>query len=253
MKNSIAKKTAFILGILFIFIVWIIGEAVKDNSYIFPSVSDTFDALVDLFTEPNIYKHTYKVLGYTLLRLTISVVGCFVLGTILALLAYRFKAIKWFFKPSISLFKTLPIAVVIILLWVLSKDFAPYYIVSVVVLPVVYEAVLIGLENISSDILDEVKLNCGITPKVIFKVLLPIVFPAILTALIQSIGLGLKVLVMAEYIMQTEYSIGNEFIYYKEISMEMEYLYAWSIILIIFVLLFEIIISYISKKKDLVL
>ena len=39
----------------------------------------------------------------------------------------------------------------------------------------------------------------------------------------------------------------------QEISMEMEYLYAWSIILIIFVLLFEIIISYISKKKDLVL
>lgn len=250
MKNSIAKKTSFVLGILFIFIVWIIGEALIENSYIMPSVGDTFKALIDLFTKT----HTYKVLGYTLLRLGISVIGCFVLGIILALLAYKFKGVKWFFKPSISLFKTLPIAVVILLLWVLlKKEMAPYYIISVVILPVVYEAILIGLENISSDILDEVKLNCGITPKVIFKVLLPIVFPAILTALIQSIGLGLKVLIMAEYIMNTEYSIGNEFIYYKDVAMEMEYLYAWSIVLVMFVLTFEIIVSYISKKKDLVL
>ena len=167
---------------------------------------------------------------------------------------YKFRNFKWFVKPSVSLFKTLPIAVVILLLWVLlKKDLAPYYIVGVVVLPVVYEAVLIGLENISSDILDEVKLSCGVTPKVIFKVLLPLVFPAILTALVQSIGLGLKVLVMAEYIMNTEYSIGNEFIYYKDLAMDMEYLYAWSIILIIFVLSSEILISFFSKKKDLVL
>ena len=206
--------------------------------------------MIDLFSKA----HTYKVLGYTLLRLLISIVACFVLGVVLSLLAYKFRNFKWFVKPSVSLFKTLPIAVVILLLWVLlKKELAPYYIVGVVVLPVVYEAVLIGLENISSDILDEVKLSCGVTPKVIFKVLLPLVFPAILTALVQSIGLGLKVLVMAEYIMNTEYSIGNEFIYYKDLAMDMEYLYAWSIILIIFVLSSEILISYISKKKDLVL
>ena len=250
MKNSIAKKTSFVLGILFIFIVWIIGEAIVNNSYIIPSVGDTFKALIDLFSKA----HTYKVLGHTLLRLLISIVACFVLGVVLALLAYKFRNFKWFVKPSVSLFKTLPIAVVILLLWVLlKKDLAPYYIVGVVVLPVVYEAVLIGLENISSDILDEVKLSCGVTPKVIFKVLLPLVFPAILTALVQSIGLGLKVLVMAEYIMNTEYSIGNEFIYYKDLAMDMEYLYAWSIILIIFVLSSEILISFFSKKKDLVL
>ena len=134
----------------------------------------------------------------------------------------------------------------------MNKELAPYYIVGVVVLPVVYEAILIGLENINKDVLDEIKLSTGITPKVIFNIHFPMIFPAILTAIIQSVGLGLKVLVMAEYISQPNYSIGNEFVYYKDIALEMEYLYAWSIILILFVLSVEILISYISHRKDLV-
>ena len=249
MKNSIAKKIYFSLGILFVFIIWIIGEAIIDNNYVIPTISDTFKALLDLFSKG----HTYKVLGYTLLRLFISVSICFILGMLLAVLAYNFERFKWFIKPIITLFKTLPIAVVIILLLIiLNKELAPYYIVGVVVLPVVYEAILIGLENINKDVLDEVKLSTGITPKVIFNIHFPMIFPAILTAIIQSVGLGLKVLVMAEYISQPNYSIGNEFVYYKDIALEMEYLYAWSIILILFVLSVEILISYISHRKDLV-
>ena len=250
MKNSIVKKICLSLGILFIFIIWIIGETIIDNSYVVPSILDTLRALLDLFTKG----HTYQVLGHTLLRLLLSISISFILGLLLAILSYKFKGFKWFNKPLIILFKTLPIAVVIILLWImLGRDYAPYYIVGVVVLPVVYEAVLIGFENINADILDEVKITSNITPKVVCKVHLPIIFPSILTAVIQSIGLGLKVLVMAEYITQPEYSIGNEFVYYRDITLEMEYLYAWSIILILFVLGVELLISYISKKRDLVL
>ena len=67
MKNSIAKKAYFSLGILFIFIIWIIGEAVINNSYVVPSIANTFEALLNLFTKG----HTYKVIGYTLLRLVL--------------------------------------------------------------------------------------------------------------------------------------------------------------------------------------
>lgn len=250
MKNSIDKKIYFSLGILFIFVIWVVGQSVINNSYVVPKLGETFKALGDLFTK----SHTYIVLGHTLLRLFLSISFYFVVGLLLAILSYKFKGFKWFIKPIITLLKTLPIAVVIILLWImLGTEYAPYYIVGVVVLPIIYEAVLIGFENINNDILDEVKISNGISPKVIFKVLLPITFPAILTSLIQSIGLGLKVLVMAEYITQPRYSIGNEFVYYKDIALQMEYLFAWSILLIIFVLSIELLISYFSKKKDLVL
>lgn len=249
MKDSIAKKVYFSLGILIIFILWVIGEAYINNSYVIPSIGDTFKALLDLFTKA----HTYKVLGYTLIRLISAISICFMLGLLLAILSYNFGGFKWFIKPTITLLKTLPIAVVIILLLIiLNKELAPFYVVGVVVLPVVYEAILMGLENINKDILDEVKITTSINPKVLYKVHLPLIFPSILTAIIQSVGLGLKVLVMGEYIAQPNYSIGNEFVFYKDIAVKMEYLYAWSIILILFVLSVELLISYVSKKKNLV-
>ena len=124
MKNSIAKKIYFSLGILFIFVIWIVGEATFKNSYVIPSVLDTFKALGNLFTKG----HTYKVLGYTLLRLITSISICFLLGILLAVLSYKFKGFKWFIKPLITLLKTLPIAVVIILLlFMLSEEYAHYY------------------------------------------------------------------------------------------------------------------------------
>lgn len=250
MKDSIVKKIYFTLGILLIFIIWVIGEATIKNDYIVPSISSTMKALGELLIDT----HTYKVLGHTLLRLVISISVCFLLGVVLAVLSYNFYRVRWLLKPIISLFKTLPIVVVIILLFVmLDRELSPYYIVGVVVLPVVYEAILIGLDNINTDILDDVKISSNTTPYVLTKVHLPIIFPSILTAIIQSIGLGFKVLVMGEYITQPKYSIGNEFVHYKEVAAEMEYLYAWSMIIIIIVLGLEVLISYISRKKDLVL
>lgn len=239
------KKTYYFLGILFLFVIWFLASSSYSNDYIVPSIDLTFKALTNLISDG----YTYKILGYTLLRLVVTVGVCFILGIFLAVISnvsYRFKA---FIRPTIVLLKTLPIAVVIILLLIIwGRENSPYFIVGVVVLPLIYEATLIGLENIDSDILNEVKMLSGVNSFVVRKVYLPLTFPYILTALIQSIGLGLKVLVMAEFIAQPRYSIGNELVFYKEIACQMEFVYAWSIILIIFVLIVEYLIQYLSKK-----
>lgn len=246
MINSIiqSKKTYYTLGILFIFVIWFLGSSSFKNDYVIPSLDVTFDALGKLLED----KYTYKVLGHTLLRLVISIGICFILGVMLAVisnLSYKFKA---FIRPCIVLLKTLPIAVVIIMLLIIyGRENSPYVIVGVVVFPLIYEATVIGLENIDSNIKDEVKMLSGINGDVLCRVYLPLTFPYILTSIIQSIGLGLKVLVMAEYITQPRVSIGNELVFYRNEAI-MEYVYAWSLILIIFVLIVEYLISYLSKK-----
>lgn len=248
--NSIIKdkKSYYVLGILFIFVVWGILSVSFKNDYIVPSIDLTFKALADLF----VTKSTYEILGYTLLRLIFSVGVCFILGVLLAVfssISYRFKA---FVKPLIVLLKTLPIAVIIIMLLIMfTKEYAPLYIVGVVVFPIIYEATLAGLENIDSNIRDEIKMLSNNNFTVVRKVYLPLTFPYIMTSIIQSIGLGLKVLVMAEYISQPKYSIGNELVFYIN-DVSMEYVYAWSIILIVFVLIFELIVLKMSKNKALV-
>jgi len=249
MKNSTTKikTTYYVLGILFLFVSWFVVSAIFQNNYIVPTIKDSALALWDLLRQG----YTYKVLGFTLLRLLIAISICFILGVSLAVLSNRFYRFQAFVKPTITLLKTLPIAVVIIFLLVMfDRENAPYFIVSVVVLPLIYEATLMGLENIDKSIKDEIKLLTKPNFYVFSKVYLPITFPFILTSLIQSVGLGLKVLVMAEYLSQPKYSIGAEIIYYQDIAVKMEYVYAWSIILVIFVLVVEFILIKLSKKNS---
>ena len=129
-----------------------------------------------------------------------------------------------------------------------TREYAPLYVVGVVAFPLIYTISLSGFESIDSYIKDEVRLLTNNNVQVVGKIYLPLSFPYLLTAIVQSFGLGLKVLVMAEYLSQPKYSIGNEIVFYKDIAVSMEYVYAWSIILIIFVLLFEFLISGITKK-----
>ena len=239
------KNTYFILGILFIFIVWEFSKVSFNNDYIVPGVEATFSSLFKLLKD----NYTYVVLGYTLLRLIISIVACFIIGVMLAVLSkmsYHFKA---FISPAMTLFKTLPIAVLIILLLVMLKSRALYYIVGVVILPLIFEATINGLEAIDSNILDEVKMLSNTNITVVKKIYLPLTLPYIFTALLQSFGLGLKVLVMAEFISNAKHSIGYEIMLYKDHYNEMSYVYAWSIILIIFILLVDYSINMIKKRS----
>ncbi len=78
---------------------------------------------------------------------------------------------------------------------------------------------------------------------------MPLTLPYIFTALLQSFGLGLKVLVMAEFISNAKHSIGYEIMLYKDHFNDMSYVYAWSIILIIFVLAVDYVVNIVHKKS----
>ena len=245
--NSIIKnkKTYYVLGILFIFVLWELLSIISDNDFVVPSVELTFDALGKILID----KNTYTILASTLLRLVISISVCFVLGVVLAVLSNLSNHFKSFIKPIVVLLKTLPMAAVIIMLLVMvGRSYSPYFIIGVVVFPLIYEATLNGLEGIDKDIKDEVKLLSGNNFQVFKSIYIPLTLPHILTSLIQSVGLGLKVLVMAEFIAETKNSIGEAIRFYKN-EATTEYVFAWSIILIIFVLLVDSIINILKKRS----
>lgn len=239
------KNTYFILGILFIFVLWSIGEGYFKNDYIVPGVGQTFGSLLELLQD----WHTYYVLGFTISRIVLSLSICFVIGVSLAIvsnLSYKFKS---FIKPIVVLLKTLPVAVVIILLLFIFDSDSLYYIVGVVVFPIIYEGTLNGFESIDKNIIEEIKMDSGVNFMVLKDIYLPLTLPHILTSLLQSFGLGLKALVMAEFISNAKPSIGNEIIYYKNYLGEMSYVFAWSIILVLFVLGIDFVINILKKKS----
>ena len=241
------KRTYFILGVLFVFVLWETAKISYNNDYIVPGVEQTLSSLFKLLTEV----YTYNVLVHTFFRLIISIFICLIFSIILALLSIVSTRFKSFIRPIITLFKTLPIAVLIILLLVMLKDNSLYYIVGVVVLPLIYEATIKGFESIDKNIVDEVKMLSNVNLTVVKQIYLPLTLPHVFTSLLQSFGLGLKVLVMAEFIANVKHSIGYEIMLYKDHYNDMSFVYAWSIILILLVLFVDYFVN-IAHKKSLV-
>ena len=87
----------------------------------------------------------------------------------------------------------------------------------------------------------------NVTPYIIYKVYLPIIGPYLISSIIASLGLGLKVMVMAEFISQTPKTIGyslNE----EKMFLEIDNVFAWTIILILFMLIVEFVLKFVQKK-----
>jgi NitT/TauT family transport system permease protein len=247
MKNSTTKsnKIFLILGVVFIFLLWELLSLISQNDFIVPSISNTMKALGEILTIGD----TYNILFSTILRLLSSITICFILALTLAVFSNINERVKYFLKPLISLLKTLPVATIIIMLLVMiGRSIAPYFIVGLVVLPLIYEIVLNALEAIDKDIIDEVKMvSSGKDFTVLKRIYLPLITPYLLTSLIQAFGLGLKVLVMAEFIAETKNSIGEVIRFYKNEALT-EYVFAWTIILVLFILLIDLLLHYIKKK-----
>ena len=147
-----------------------------------------------------------------------------------------------------TLMRTTPVAaVIIILLMIFGNIKSPYIITSLVILPIMYEGILVSFENIDQGIIDEVKMLSNLNFRVAKEVYLPIVTPQILSTLVATIGLGLKVMVMSEFIAQPNNTIGYVMLQEKNF-LEMDYVFAWTIILVVFVLLVEELLKIIKTK-----
>ena len=247
MMSSIIKNknTYFWLGVIFILVGWTILSAIINNDYVVPSIDLVLNALGKLICE----KHTYLVLLNTLLRVFVAILACLVMGLLVGSLSYCSSRFEYFVKPIIILFKSLPLVVMIVLILLqFTENMAVFYIVSVVVFPVMYEATLNGLRTVDTGIIEDIRMVSNINFKVILNIHLKLALPSIITGIIQSFGLGLKVLVMAEYISQPEYSIGREIVFYNDIAVDKSYVFAWSFILIVFIIIFELLIANLSKR-----
>jgi len=150
------------------------------------------------------------------------------------------RGIATFLTPTVTILRTLPVVsiILVILIWV-GYEKAPYIITFLMIFPVVYQAILEGIRHIDVKLIEALKLeHDGINLLIIKDLYLPLITPFLKTAFLQSIGLGIKVLVMSEFIAQTKNSIG-QMIYLEKQNLHFHLVFAWTIILVIIVLLIE--------------
>lgn len=247
------KIVFFLLGIAFIFFLWWLVSYLA-NSSILPGPVDTFNALGPLFLQ----SFFYASLGYTLLRVILTLLICFILGGLLGTLSALFKPLGTFLYPLISVLRVYPTIIFLVIIVILVNDrLSPYVISSLVLFPIIYQAFYEGINNIDDDIIKSLRIEGNVRhPKNVFKVLLPLSFPYIALSITQTVGLGLKVTMMAELLgsSNTLPGLGNLIKIYQQ-DANYAGIYAVAIVSIMLTIFIDIglyfLKKYIFKKYDL--
>lgn len=250
MKNSIGrnkdKQKYSLIGIIFVLITWFIASIIVDNELAIPRIPSVISSTISIFKNPA----NWLVIFYTFLRLIISIIIAFCLSMIILLFTIWNKKLINFFKQIITVLKTIPVAamIIILLMWFGSHK-SPIIITTLIIFPLMIESFLAGIDNIDIGYIEEIRINGENFWVSVFKVYLPMIYSFIYMGLIQSMGLGLKVLVTAELISQTPFSIGDK-LYSHKVYLDMSGLFAWVLILVVIVMVLEFFI-YLIKKKNL--
>ncbi len=225
-----------ILSVLLLLVVWYAYALFIDNVFILPKPTQVFIELFDLLRNIS----TYTIILSSFQRLFIAITIASTLGIIFGLLAGGYRRIAAFLHPLVTTLRSLPVASIIVILLILSRDrtSAIYTITFLMIFPIIFESTKQGVLNIDTSIKQALDLEPHRRIKILRYIYLPLAFPYIKTGFLQSIGLGFKVLVMAEFIAQTDNSIGKT-LYISSTSIYYETVFAWTIIIIVIVLMIE--------------
>lgn len=235
------------ISILAIIVIWILWSKGVNNSLIAPSVFQTFEALGNILGEGK----SYLYIGGTLLRLAISVLISVGLGMLLGFLSGMFSKALDFLYPIITALRTIPIIAIILIIWMaVGSDNSPLIVTSLILLPISFQAIYEGVIELNkNEFMEAYRLDSRLSMKVIGYVHIPLLIPYIKLALVQSIGLGVKVLVMAEFTSGTSNSIGYAILRANN-AIEFDRIFAWTIILIVFVVLIEFFVDRFKKRIE---
>lgn len=235
------KKTGLtILSIFFIFLVWVVAGAIVDNSLLLPKPVDVIVAFGKIFIETD----SLSVILFTILRLLVGVLIASLLGLLLGILAGFKNSFATFFNPLVTILRTVPvISITVILLIIFGFSLTPYIITFLMLFPLIYQGTYGAITNIDSELIDVYKLEDDNFWSGLVHCYFPLISKNIRTSLLQSLGLGIKVLVMAEYLSQTKNSIGNQ-LYLAKVNLQYDEVFAWTFLLIFIALLFELLINH---------
>lgn len=241
--NFLSNKVFFILGIVFIVVIWFLLSKVENNILV-PSIYDVINKAKEIILEID----NIKLIFFTLLKLLTVLSISFIIGFIIGVFAYKYTIIKSFVSPIMAFMRTIPVAsFVVILLIVIGNSLTPIIITMFVLIPICYESTYLSLVTIDKEYIEETKMITNINLKVIIILFIPMTMRSIISILLSSLGLGLKVLIMSEVITQGEDTIGGK-IQLSRSWLDYTSVFAWTLILILLVLIIEEVIKIIKNK-----
>lgn len=230
-QNS-RSLTMTCLGIIFVgALIQFLGKA-KGDSLVFPGVLEILRAFFNLLSQGR----TYQQIFTTLAHLFVSLVFSTLFGIAIGLGEGFSKNLRKFLKPLMTLLRSIPIVVLVVITMVLTKySRVPCITASLVLVPLISEATAEGCNRLDHTLIDVYRLNSSFNMHILFSVYIPLMAGYLKQAYINAVGMGIKIIITAEYLVQSKNSLGKA-VFSSSYFNEYAEIYAWALIMIILVL-----------------
>ena len=233
-----------IITVAVIVVLWAAAARAVDSEYIFPTVGETFTALLDLFKSTEFY----RAFSGTLLRTFIAFLTSYVLAFFAALCSYKSDKARRFLSPLIVIIRALPtIAIVLLLIVWTNSRIAPVIVTMLVIFPTLYNNLYAAFCGIDKELNEMCKVFGVKNAERLKKVVFPQVAPELISAAGAGLTLNLKLMVAAEVLAQTARSMGY-LLNTSKIYFEIPTMLALVIITVITGLIIELAFGLWSKK-----
>lgn len=243
-RSNAIKALKVVLPIIFWLAVYELISLAIGNDYFFPDLLLVLTSLMGIVTSSAFF----KVCALTLLRVITALFFGTLLGIILGVLSARLSIVYNILNPFMIAVKATPVASLIIVLWImLSGDALAIIIALFMVMPIIWQSTYNSFDSVSRDLI-EVSDIFELSSKYRFRVLyLPSLKRYLLPSVITSVGLAWKSEIATEIIAYTRNSIG-QLINDGKYNLDTPTVFAWTLIVILFSVIFEAIIKLLLRK-----
>lgn len=243
MKNKLFNILFPIISILIIVLIWLLYSVRVDNKLICPTPSETLKELFDYLKHKTFYKDLFN----TLLRSIYSFLLAFIIAFLMAILSKFFMIARKLFLPFFGIVRGIPtMAILLILTFSVESANRPVVVALIVMIPLLYSLILGSFDNIDKNIIEMANLYKVSKKDIVLKIYLREISKPLFEGLATLSSFNIKLIVSAEAISMTLYSIGND-MKYSQVNLEMSKVFALTLVSILLGFLIEIIIRLVSR------
>lgn len=235
-----------VLIILFWLAVWEITDRIVDNRIILVGPIHIVQALAAQIRQNDFW----LICGASFLRIAAGFLLSFAGGFLLAVLCYRFKLLRDFLEPVMTMLKTVPMVsfVIMLLIWV-GNQALTIYLSFLIVLPLIYTNTLAGFLNVDPEMLEMAETFRLSRWKKFLYIYRPAFMPFLISSCRVALGLSWKSGIMAEVLATPKPSIGRE-MYAAKSYLQTANLLAWTVVVIVLSMLFEKVFLFLLRRLN---
>lgn len=243
MKKLLFNSIYPIAVILMVLLIWYFACWWIDVELILPTPAQAFIHIGAYLKDISFWVS----LGWTYLRCIESFLIAFLIALGLAVLAYSKKETEKFINPFMAFIRAIPtMAIILILIISIAPEGTPIVVAGIVICPTLYQSFLTSLKQIDQKLVEMANIYHVSKKNQIFKFYIPTVLPGILENSATGFSLNIKLIIAAEAMAQTRNSIGK-LMQYAKISIEIEKLFALTIIAVILSVISEALIKLFKR------